>query len=153
MSLKACVVALAGCAMATVTTYAGEVDPTVSRVPMEQRAVAKAMQNPIAKTPENIAKGKAIFEGKGSCHNCHGRSGKGDGATAQFLSPSPRNFTNPDFHKNRMDGEMYWGIKNGSKGPDGTGIPTGMLPLIDTLITDEDAWYVILYERSFEGKK
>jgi mono/diheme cytochrome c family protein len=146
-------IALAVCAGATITTYADELDLTVSRVPMEQRAVAKAMQNPIAKTPENIAKGKTIFEGKGSCHNCHGPNGKGDGQTAKFLNPSPRNFTNPEFHKNRTDGEMYWVIKNGSKGPNGTGIPTGMLALIDTQITEEEAWYVILYERSFEGKK
>src|SRR2546422_4085264 len=39
---------------------------TISRVPGDQRADAKAMKNPIAKTPENIAKGKAIFEGKRS---------------------------------------------------------------------------------------
>jgi len=36
-------------------------------------------------------------------------------------------------------------IKNGSAG-------TGMVPLIGTAITEEEAWYVINYERSFEGK-
>ena len=134
------------------TSYAKELDPIPPRVPGGERAVAQAMKNPVAKTPENIARGKAIFEGKGSCHNCHGRGGKGDGPTAQFLDPSPRNFTNPEFHKNRTDGEMYWVIKNGSKGPNGTGIPTGMLSLIGPLITEDEAWYVILYERSFEGQ-
>ena len=38
-----------------------------------------------------------------------------------------------------------WVIKNGSAG-------TGMVPLIGTAITEEEAWYVINYERSFEGK-
>ena len=40
---------------------------------------------------------------------------------------------------------MFWVIKNGSAG-------TGMVPLIGTAITEDEAWYVILYERSFAGK-
>jgi len=47
---------------------------------------------------------------------------------------------------------MYWVIKNGSKGPNGTGIPTAMLSLIGPQITEDEAWYVILYERSFNPK-
>src|SRR5437016_2742992 len=88
---------------------------------------------------------QAIYEGKGTCFNCHGTSGKGDGPAGAILNPTPRNFTNPKFHKNRTDGEMFWVIKNGSAG-------TGMVPLIGTAITEEEAWYVINYERSFEGK-
>jgi hypothetical protein len=153
MFVKTGFLAVSICFLVATVVSAAELDPTISRVPSDQRMAAKAMKNPIAKTPENIAKGKGIFEGKGSCHNCHGLSGKGDGRGSQFLIPSPRNFTNPEFHKNRTDGEMYWVIRNGSRGPDGTGNPTGMLPLIGTQITEEEAWYVILYERSFEGKK
>jgi mono/diheme cytochrome c family protein len=138
--------------LAMATSSAEELNPIPPRVPAGEREAAVAMKNPVAKTPENIARGKAIFEGKGSCHNCHGLSGKGDGPTARFLSPSPRNFTNPEFHKNRTDGEMYWVIKNGSRGPNGTGTPTAMLSLIGSQITEDEAWYVILYERSFEGK-
>ena len=152
MWLKPGMIGVSVCAMVVATSYAEELDPIPPRVPASERAAAKAMKNPVAKTPENIARGKTIFEGKGSCHNCHGRSGKGDGPTAKFLDPAPRNFTNPAFHKNRTDGEMFWVIMNGSKGPNGTGIPTGMLPLIGTQITEEEAWYVITYERSFEGK-
>jgi mono/diheme cytochrome c family protein len=126
--------------------YAEEKDITVSRVPNEQRADAKKMKNPVAKTPENIAKGKAIFEGKGTCFNCHGLSGKGDGPAGAILNPTPRNFTNPKFHKLRTDGELFWVIKNGSAG-------TGMVPLIGTAITEEEAWYVITYERTFDGKE
>jgi mono/diheme cytochrome c family protein len=125
--------------------FAEEKDPTVSRVPGDQRGAAKAMKNPVASTPENIAKGKAIYEGKGTCFNCHGTSGKGDGPAGQILNPSPRNFSNEKFHKNRTDGEMFWVIKNGSAG-------TGMVPLIGTAITEEEAWFVITYERTFKGK-
>jgi mono/diheme cytochrome c family protein len=143
--LKLGVVVFSVSAFVAGTAYAEEKDPTVSRVPGDQRAKAKALKNPIAKTPENIAKGKAIYEGKGTCFNCHGVSGKGDGPAGQILNPSPRNFTNPKFHKNRKDGEMMWVIKNGSAG-------TGMVPLVPTAITEEEAWYTILYERSLEGK-
>ncbi|HWI68703.1 MAG TPA: hypothetical protein VNS88_10020, partial [Nitrospiraceae bacterium] len=45
---------------------AEEKDPLKSRVPADQMADAKANKNPIASTPESIAKGKALFEGKGT---------------------------------------------------------------------------------------
>ena len=137
---------LSVCAFIGATAYAEEKDITVSRVPNEQRADAKKMKSPIEKTPENIAKGKAIFEGKGTCFNCHGLSGKGDGPAGAILNPTPRNFTNPKFHKLRSDGEMFWVIKNGSAG-------TGMVPLIGTAITEEEAWFAITYERTFDGKQ
>ena len=143
--LRAGLIAVSVCAMVAAVAFAEEKDPTIPRVPGDQRGHAKAMKNPIPKTPENIAKGKAIYEGKGTCFNCHGTSGKGDGPAGVILNPSPRNFTNPKFHKNRTDGEMFWVIKNGSAG-------TGMVPLIGTAITEEEAWFVINYERSFEGK-
>lgn len=143
--LKSGVIALSMCAIVAGTAYAEEKDPAVSRVPADQRGAAKAMKNPIASTPENIAKGKAIYEGKGTCFNCHGTSGKGDGPAGAILNPSPRNFANEKFHKNRTDGEMFWVIKNGSAG-------TGMVPLIGTAITEEEAWLAITYERTFKGK-
>src|SRR5256885_11574831 len=50
----------------SVSAYAAEErDPLKARVPADQMADARAMKNPIAVTPENIAKGKALFEGKG----------------------------------------------------------------------------------------
>ncbi len=41
---------------------------------------------------------------------------------------------------------MFWVIKNGSAG-------TGMVPLIGTAVTEEEAWYAITYERTFDGKQ
>ena len=101
---------------------AEEKDPLKPRVPPDQIADAKALKNPIASSPESIAKGKALFEGKGTCFNCHGKEGKGDGPAGAILNPSPRNFTNCKFHKKRKDGEFFWVIKNGSAG-------TGMVSL------------------------
>jgi cytochrome c len=121
---------------------AEERDPVKPRVPAEQMADAKAMKNPVEATPASIAKGKALYEGKGTCFNCHGKEGKGNGPAGAMLNPSPRDFTNCKFHKKRKDGELFWIIKNGSPG-------TGMVSLIPAAVTEQEAWDVINYERSF----
>ena len=128
--------------MTAAVAVAEERDPLKPRVPPEQMAEVKALKNPVANSPEKVAEGKALFEGKGTCFNCHGKEGKGDGPAGQILNPSPRNFTNCKFHKKRKDGELFWVIKNGSPG-------TGMVPLIPAAITEEEAWTIINYERSF----
>lgn len=123
-----------------------EGDPCKSRVPPEQLAEARAMKSPLPTSPAIIAEGKAIYEGKGTCFTCHGLFGKGDGEAGKALSPSPRNLTNPKFHDCKTDGEMFWVIKNGSPG-------TGMIPVVSTgIITEEEAWKIIMYERTFNGK-
>ena len=124
---------------------AAEKDPLKPRVPADQRTEAKKMQNPVPMTKENVAKGKALFEGKGTCFNCHGKTGQGDGPAGKVLNPSPRNFTNCKFHMKRKDGELFWVIKNGSPG-------TGMVSLIPSAITEEEAWFIINYERTFCDK-
>jgi mono/diheme cytochrome c family protein len=42
----------------------------------------------------------------------------------------------------RTDGELLWILKNGSKG-------TAMAPFIPLILTEEEAWHVLLYVRSF----
>lgn len=127
------------CPAALVT--AEEEDPLKKRVPLAVRAEVETMKNPVAMTPENITRGKVIFEGKGLCFKCHGTEGKGNGKLAAFLDPSPRNFTNVEWQKNRSDGELHWIIKNGSEG-------TGMASMAPSEITPEEAWYVITYIRT-----
>ena len=121
---------------------AEEKDPLKPRVPPDQIKEAKKMANPVDATPESSAKGKALFEGKGTCFNCHGKNGDGKGEAGKILNPSPRDFTNCKFHKKKKDGELFWVIKNGSAG-------TGMVSLIPAAITEEEAWTIINYERSF----
>ena len=122
-----------------------ERDPLLPRVPKDLLPKVKEMKNPIEASADNIAKGKELFQGKGTCYVCHGKEGKGDGAAAVGLEPSPRNFTNAAFHSARTDGELYWVIKNGSPG-------TAMIPMIGSTIDENEAWYVLTYERSL-GKK
>ena len=146
MLLKAGAAVVAIVGSIAVLAYAGERNPVESRVPLSELAGAKALKNPIPMTAENIAKGRLIYVTKGQCIHCHGEGGKGDGLAGKVLNPSPRDFTNPDFHGHRTDGELFWVIKNGSK-------DSGMMPMIGSIITESEAWYVILYERSFEGRK
>lgn len=127
--------------------FAGpEKDPLKARVPKAERGKAKKMKPPYGSTKkapdEIVAEGKKIFEGKGTCVNCHGKKGDGAGPAGKVLTPGPRDFTNCKFHKKRKDGELFWIIKNGSPG-------TGMVSMVPATITEEEAWKVLAYERSF----
>lgn len=123
-------------------------DPEVlrPRVPKDQIEAARAVVNPLPATPEMIAKGKTLFEGKAFCRACHGQDGKGilgpDIEPGSLKGPLPRNFTDKAWQGRRTDGELMWILKNGSPGTD-------MGPFIPLVVTDEEAWQLILYVRSF----
>ncbi len=117
-----------------------ERDPTLPRVPEDEIEEAREWVNPFKSTPENIAKGKALFTGKATCFTCHGNEGRGDGIAGAALDPSPRNFHNPKL-KAKADGEFNWVIHNGSEG-------TGMISYSPGIVSDEEAALIILFERS-----
>jgi len=127
-------------------------DPDVlrPRVPKDQIEAARAVTNPLPATPEMIAKGKALFEGKAFCRACHGQEGKGilgpDIEPGSLKGPLPRNFTDKAWQARRTDGELFWILKNGSPGTD-------MGPFIPLVVTEEEAWQLILYVRSFGNPK
>lgn len=115
------------------------------RVPRDQLEAARAVTNPLPVSDAMIAKGKTLFEGKAFCKVCHGINGKGLGgdiAPGSLKGPLPRNFTDKDWQAVRTDGELYWILKNGSKG-------TAMASFIPLVLTEEEAWQVLLYVRSF----
>jgi|SRR5579863_4777776 len=121
--------------------YAAERDPLAPRVPSDQIAAAKAWKNPYRPTPENIARGKELFTAKATCFVCHGNEGRGDGPVGATLVPPPTNFHNPKFDQVRTPGEMLWVIKNGSPG-------TGMISYTPSIINEDEAALIILYEKS-----
>lgn len=115
------------------------------RVPRDQIEAAKAVANPFPASAETIAEGKALFEGKAFCKACHGMDGKGLGgdiAPGSLKGPLPRNFTDKAWQAARTDGELFWILKNGSKG-------TAMASFIPLVLTEEEAWQVLRYVRSF----
>lgn len=115
-----------------------------ARVPADHIEEARALKSPIPSSEENISKGKAIYEGKGNCVNCHGKTGRGDGPGATNLNPPPRVFRSHGFWKHRTEGEIFWVIKHGSPG-------TAMIPF-GGLLTDIEIWTVLQYEQSFGGR-
>ena len=122
-------------------------DPEVlrPRVPADQIEAARLVTNPYPSTPDLIEQGKKLFEGKAFCRACHGADGKGLGKDIEpgsLKGPLPRNFTDKAWQAARTDGELFWILKNGSPGTD-------MAPFIPLVLTEEEAWQVLSYVRSF----
>lgn len=115
------------------------------RVPIDQIETVKTWTNPLPATEETIEKGKRLFQGKAFCVTCHGKDGKGLGADIEpgtLRGPLPRDFTDQEWQAGRTDGELFWILKNGSEG-------TAMAPFIPLILTEEEAWQVLRYVRSF----
>lgn len=112
------------------------------RVPADKIDEAKTWTNPFEPTPENIETGRALFHGKAFCVTCHGKEGKGLGDIPGLVGKLPRNFTDKIWQATRTDGELIWILKNGSPGTD-------MASFVPLVLTEEEAWQVLLYVRSF----
>lgn len=56
-----------------------------------------------------------MFEGKGSCVNCHGAGGRGDGPAGKMLTPPPADLTGPKT-KAKSDAEVLKTIREGRAG-------------------------------------
>ena len=122
-------------------------DPEVlrPRVPADQIAAAKAVVNPLPATADHIEAGKTLFYGKGFCSSCHGLDGKGLGHIPGLRGALPRNFTDVAWQNARTDGELMWILKNGSPGTD-------MASFIPLVMTEDEAWQVVLFVRTFARK-
>ena len=118
------------------------------RVPLDQIAEARTSTNPLPATEDIVEKGRNLFHGKAFCVTCHGKDGKGLGGDIEpgiLKGPLPRNFTDKEWQAARTDGELFWILKNGSKG-------TAMAPFVPLILTEEEAWQVLMYVRSFGGR-
>ncbi len=101
-------------------------------------------KNPLPDSPENIAAGKSLYYEDAkptACRLCHGLRGNGNGSLASALTPSPRNFTCAEVMDQISDGQLFWIIKNGSKG-------TGM-PIHKETLSDKKIWQLIRFIRQF----
>jgi mono/diheme cytochrome c family protein len=104
-----------------------------------QSAPASLAKTSIPATADGEA-GKKIFQKSAkpmACKMCHGPTGEGNGKLGRVLNPRPRNFNCADTMKHVSPGQMFWIIKNGSKG-------TGMVAHGKTL-NDKQIWDVVKY--------
>lgn len=113
-------------------------------VPADKLAEARALKNPLSNSPEVIAQGKTVYNGKGGCVTCHGIDGDGKGPAAASMNPSPRNFQHHGFWRHRTEGEVFWAIKYGSPG-------TAMIAF-GSVLSDNEIWSLIHYEQTFAGR-
>jgi mono/diheme cytochrome c family protein len=101
--------------------------------------------NPLKATAENISAGEKLYTKEAkplACVQCHGVKGKGDGKMAKGMTPKPRDFSCHAMMKDISDGQLFWIIKNGSKG-------TGMMGFKS--LKDEQIWQVVSYIRKFSN--
>jgi mono/diheme cytochrome c family protein len=90
-------------------------------------------------SPDVIVKGKKIFEA--NCAPCHGMDGRGDGPAAAGLNPKPINFHSA-YVKHMTPDYMFWRVNTGFTG--------SAMPAWKGLLTSEQIWEVIAYERTFK---
>ena len=103
---------------------------------------ADKTKNPVAVTPESIAKGKELYldRNKGNCIFCHGETGAGNEANLANLRRKPADLTNKERMTAMTDGEVFWKISKGIRGI----MPAGerKMPL------EEERWHVVNYVRT-----
>ena len=102
--------------------------------------------NPLRGDPRNIKKGKVLAQIKAkplACKHCHGMLGNSQGSMALSMKPKPRNFTCKQTMESISDGQLFWIIKNGSKG--------SAMPAYSYL-SDKKIWQLIHYIRSLSKR-
>jgi len=128
--------------------WAGSPGDFTPRVPPERLEEAKSFQNPFTPSADLIARGKKLYEGKNYCSACHGLEGAGGTSGGRITPPGgqpPTNFADAAWQAARTDGEMFWILKHGSHGTD-------MVPYLPLYITEEEAWEIVTYLRTFGGR-
>jgi mono/diheme cytochrome c family protein len=114
------------------------------RVPLAALEDARRLANPLPASAANLARGRALYAGKGFCAACHGRDGRGLGAdvdTTRLRGALPRDFTNAAWQAARSDGELFWVLRHGVA-------ETAMASFVPLVLSEEEAWLVVLYVRA-----
>lgn len=122
---------------------AAATDALRPRVPEQELSAARAIDNPLPRTPAAIEKGRRLFHEKGFCVSCHGIEGRGitDVDPKLLKGALPTDFTNRDWQAARTDGEILWILQHGSP-------ETAMASFVPSVLNEEEAWQLIHYLRS-----
>ena len=107
---------------------------------------ADKTKNPVATSPESIAKGKELYleRTKGNCIFCHGETGAGNEANLPRLRRKPADLTNKERMDKMTDGELFWKITKGIN---------GIMPAGEKRMNEEERWHVVNYIRTLPKAK
>ncbi len=144
----------------TLAACAGAATPAPTKTPtravkptmdLEERANAEipsqyeGLTNPYTGNAAAIAEGMEIYDTH--CAKCHGSGGAGDGPTSVTLDPAPADFTGVNVMQETTDGYLFWRVsEGGGMAPFNSGMPTWK-----AILTEERAWKVLAYIRTFSG--
>ncbi len=106
-------------------------------------AVYRATAGVNLKSPLNesepfvITRGKAVY--LTYCAQCHGFNYDGKGTVGQSFQPLPTDLRSPEV-QSKPDGELFQTVSYG--------IPGGRQPALQTTVTINDRWHVIVFVKS-----
>ena len=92
--------------------------------------------NPIAATPESIARGARLF--RDNCAVCHGAGGRGDGPAAANLGKRPKDLARIAPPPIFPDGVVAYRIANGGD----------VMPAWKAVLSERDIWDLLNFIRS-----
>ncbi len=116
----------------------GTIPVTGGEPPMTGEEMAARERNPLRPTPQNLARGKALF--MTFCLPCHGKGGTGNGAVAHLLRRKPANLLS-DHTRNLPDGYIYGQIRDGGK---------EAMPSYNDAMSSHERWQVVLFVRQLQ---
>jgi len=97
---------------------------------------AKRVPNPLKPSEANLSAGRKLYSDK--CAECHGDSGKGDGAQSSRYSTKPSNLTDAPHMNSVTDGELFYKITGGHR----------PMPSFKKRLTEEQRWQAVIFLRS-----
>ena len=109
----------------------------------ELKARTAPETNPVASSPESIARGEATFVNR--CAGCHGRKGDGKGPNSLDILPKPRNLRNTFFLDSVKDKRLFDSILYGVQG-------TAMPSWIDYGLSNNDVGDLVNFIRNLNPK-
>jgi mono/diheme cytochrome c family protein len=143
-------------AAASTQSWTGPAVVPSSNYPKDMNAARPApparyasMKDPLPSTPDNLAKGKELFNA--NCAPCHGTTGAGDGPAAASLNPKPADFQTP-IHAKLPDGYWFWRLSAGGTVAPFKDVGSAMPPW-EGALNEQQRWLVILYEHTFSEHK
>lgn len=137
MKAKALVAILSGASIMAASAAMAEGTREVPAAPAEYLK----MKNPVKSNKKSEERGEKLFGRK--CKKCHGSHGDGKGSSAEGLNPMPTAFSKKGYLKTRPDGQLFYIIKEGSKGTDMEAFGPGTA----ANLSEKDIWNIVNYLR------